>query len=91
MGWTLFFMLVILKIPLFAALYLIWYAVKEPPVVEEGPSEGERDRWPRRRPPSRPRFPRRGPLGGGAGCRAASCPQTGTPPLRARAHALPRR
>jgi hypothetical protein len=90
MGWTLFFMLVILKIPLFAALYLIWYAVKEPPAVEEeGPSEG--DRRPRRRPPSQPRFPRRGPLGGGAACRTAPCPQTGTRPVRARAVAAPRR
>jgi hypothetical protein len=29
-GWTLFFMIVVLKIPLIAALWLIWYAVKEP-------------------------------------------------------------
>jgi hypothetical protein len=74
MGWTLFFMLVILKIPLAAALYLVWWAVKEPAPEEEGPSEGDRRR-PRRRPPSPPRFPRRGPLGGGAACRPAPCAQ----------------
>jgi hypothetical protein len=72
MGWTLFFMIVILKIPLAAALFLIWYAVKEEPVADEGPS-GE-DRRPQRKPPSFPSSPRRGP-GGGAGCWPAPCPQ----------------
>jgi len=76
MGWTLLFMLVILKIPLAAALYLIWWAVKEDPVTDgEGPGSG--DRHPRRKPPSFPRSPRRGPAGGGAACRPASCPQVG--------------
>ena len=89
MGWTLFFMIVILKIPLVAALWLIWYAVKEPPVVEdEGPS-GEQ-RKPRRRPPSFPRSPRRGPAGG-AGCNPQPCPQLEDEPLRRPAPAHARR
>ncbi len=74
MGWTLFFMMVILKIPLVAALYLIWYAVRdEPAAAEEGPAADERRPW--RRPPPLPSSPRRGPAGG-AGCWPAPCPQT---------------
>jgi hypothetical protein len=72
MGWTLLFMLVILKIPLLAALYLIWYAVKEVPEPEEERS-GD-DRGPRRKLPPLPRWPRRGPLGGGD-CKLPPCPQ----------------
>jgi hypothetical protein len=72
MGWTLFFMLVILKIPLAAALYLIWYAVKQEPEPEEAPGSDERQPW--RKPPPLPRSPRRGPAGG-AGCRPVPCPQ----------------
>jgi hypothetical protein len=72
MGWTLFFMLVILKIPLAAALYLIWWSVKEEPASEEDRSD--EDRGPRRNLPPFPRWPRRDPAGGGE-CRAAPCPQ----------------
>jgi hypothetical protein len=72
LGWTLFFMLVILKIPLFAALYLIWYAVKEEPAPEEE-GTGE-ERGPRRRLPPLPRWPRRGPIDGGD-CKVPPCPE----------------
>jgi hypothetical protein len=65
-------MLVILKIPLFAALYLIWYAVKEEPAPEEEASD--EDRGPRRKLPPLPRWPRRGPLDGGD-CKVAPCPE----------------
>jgi hypothetical protein len=82
-------MVVILKIPLFAALYLVWWAVREEPAVEEGPSEG--DRRPRRGPPALPRFPRRGPAGGGAACRAAPCSQSGKRAIRAQALTARRR
>jgi hypothetical protein len=71
MGWTLFFMLVILKIPLFAALYLIWYAVKEPAPEEDQPGD---ERGPRRKLPPLPPWPRRRPLDGGD-CKVAPCPQ----------------
>jgi hypothetical protein len=72
MGWTLFFMMVILKIPLVAAILLIWYAIKQEPAPDEGVEDD--DRGPRRKPPPAPRRPRRGPAGG-AGCRPAPCPQ----------------
>jgi len=65
-------MLVILKIPLFAALYLIWYAVKEEPAPEE--DQIDEDRGPRRKLPPFPRWPRRGPVGGGD-CRLPPCPE----------------
>jgi hypothetical protein len=71
LGWTLFFMIVILKIPLFAALYLIWYAVKEPEPEEE---PGGEERGPRRKLPPFPGRPRRGPVGGGD-CKPPPCPQ----------------
>ena len=71
MGWTLFFMIVILKIPLAAALYIIWYAVKNEPAPEE--DIGGSARGPRRKPPRRPLPPRR--PAGGAGCRPSPCPQ----------------
>ena len=61
MDWPTFvWMFLILKIPVVAALLLIWYAVKEP-----APAEGDRDshggggsHHPRLRPPH---GPRRGP------------------------------
>jgi hypothetical protein len=71
MGWTLVYMVLILKIPLVAALILIWYAIKEPE-PEQGTSD--EDRRPRRKPPQRPRWPRRGPRSG-AGCRSVPCPE----------------
>jgi hypothetical protein len=75
MGWTLFFMIVILKIPMLAALWLVWYAVKEVPEPEEG--EAGSDRGPRRKLPPRPRWPRRGPIAGGGGdCKLPPCPDT---------------
>ena len=58
---TFVWMFVILKIPIVAALLLIWYAVQEPePIVDEddGGSRVPRDHSPR---PDRPRPPRRGP------------------------------
>ena len=53
---------VILKIPILAALWLIWYAIQEPePAADETDDRGGgSDRDPGRRP-RRPRPPRRGP------------------------------
>jgi hypothetical protein len=70
-GWTLFFMIVVLKIPLIAALWIIWYAIKAEPVADEEVDGGPRG--PRRNPPRLPRPPRR--PAGGVGCRPAPCPQ----------------
>ena len=73
-GWTLFYMVVILKIPMIAALWLVWWAIKAEPTPEEETGE---DRGPRRKRPPLPRWPRRGPVtGGGAGCKPPPCPQT---------------
>jgi hypothetical protein len=86
-GWTLFFMVVILKIPLIAALWLIWYAIKAEPVPDEEADGGPRG--PRRNPPRRPRPPRR--PGGGIGCRPSPCPQLAGPLRARRAPTLSRR
>ena len=76
MGWTLFFMVVILKIPMIAALILVWYAVKPVPEPEEDTAED--DRGPRRKLPPKPRWPRRGPVVGGGDCKPEPCPQQRT-------------
>jgi hypothetical protein len=55
-------MFVILKIPILAALALIWYAIKEPDPAADGTDErgggSDREEDP---PPRKPRPPRRGP------------------------------
>jgi hypothetical protein len=60
-GWTFFYMFVILKIPIVAAFVLIWYAAR-PPDEDQGEDsdEGGGDDG-HGRPPRRPRPPRRGP------------------------------
>jgi len=62
--WGVFWLAVILKIPIAALLTLVWWAVREPPVPEADPDDGEggspRDPHPRARPPH---APRRGPHG----------------------------
>jgi hypothetical protein len=89
MGWTLFFMIVILKIPMIAALWLIWYAVKEPEPEEDGLAD--EDRGPRRKLPPRPRWPRRGPVLGGGDCKPPPCPQEVAEPIRSPGPAYARR
>jgi hypothetical protein len=87
--WPIFFLGVILKLPIAGALYLVWYAVQAEPEAEELPDEGDHGfrRW--RRQPRRPRGPRRGPHP--AGARAlADCPPGGrlrvlSPPAPVRA------
>ena len=74
-GWSLVFMLVVLKIPLVGALFIIWYAIKEEPASDEEEADGGR-RGPRHYGPQRPRPPRR--PAGGVGCRPSPpspCPQ----------------
>lgn len=63
--WPIFFLLVVLKIPVFGALWLIWWASKAPePETSDGDSDGGFKRW--RPGPVRPRGPHSGPLGGAA-------------------------
>jgi hypothetical protein len=59
--WPIFFLGVVLKIPIAAALYLVWWAVRAEPELDELPDDGEHGfrRW--RPEPRRPRGPRRGP------------------------------
>ena len=62
--WGVFWLAVILKIPIVALLTIVWWAVREPPVPEAEPNDGEggspRYPHPRTRPPQPPR---RGPHG----------------------------
>ncbi|HWH44710.1 MAG TPA: hypothetical protein VNT32_08255 [Thermoleophilaceae bacterium] len=60
MGWTFFYMFVVLKIPVVAACLIVWWAVKnENPDPAEDPGEGGHGRdHPR---PRHPPPPRRGP------------------------------
>ncbi len=60
--WPIFFLAVILKIPIAGLLYLVWWAIHQTPETEEAPPGSEdRDLLHPRREPRRPRSPRRGP------------------------------
>src|SRR3954454_23855078 len=73
--WPIFFLLVVLKIPVLGSIWLVWWASREPePETADGP-EGERH--PRRPQPKLPRAPRRGPHGGGAAAPGPACPPGG--------------
>ena len=61
--WPIFFLAVVLKLPVFGALYLVWWAIRAEPTVEDAP-ESDDGGFRRHRPqPLRPRGPRRGPHG----------------------------
>jgi len=76
-------MLLILKIPIFMLLYIIWWAVKDPPepVPDEGKDGSDRPKKPR---PITPRHPRRGPHGGTGDARIPPPARTRTATARAR-------
>jgi hypothetical protein len=59
--WPIFFLGVVLKLPVAMALYLVYWAVQAEPELEELPDDGDHGfrRW--RAEPRRPRGPRRGP------------------------------
>jgi hypothetical protein len=61
--WPIFFLAVVLKIPVFTALWLVWWAVRAEPESSEEVDDGDGGfrRW--RREPRSPRGPRRGPHG----------------------------
>ena len=72
------FLAVILKIPVFFGLWLIWWAVKEEPELEDAPGGADDHsfkRW--RRDPSQPRDPRRRGPHGGAARAQPDCPPGG--------------
>jgi hypothetical protein len=60
-----FWLILVLKIPIAALLYIVWWAIREPPLPEADPGDGgggiTRDPHTRIRPP---RPPRRGPHAG---------------------------
>ena len=62
--WGVFWLAVILKIPIVALLTIVWWAVRQPPVPEaeqdDGSGGSRRDPHPRNQPPH---LPRRGPHG----------------------------
>jgi hypothetical protein len=63
MTWGFLWLMVALKIPIAALLYLVWWAIKQTPEEAEQPSGGgggTKVRHPRR---PLPRHPRRGPHG----------------------------
>ena len=86
-----FFLMVILKIPVAALLYLVWWAFRADSVPEEAPPEPEEHGFGRLRPePRRPRGPRRGGHGPDA-MPLPACPPGGrtrvlTPPAPVRAN-----
>lgn len=91
--WPIIFLAVILKIPVFAGMYLVYYAVKAVPEVEEDeapPNENDHGfkRW--RREPVKPRGPRRGGHGG-AQRSPAECSSAGRTRARPRTRAIARR
>jgi hypothetical protein len=88
-----FFLAVILKIPVAGMLYLVWWALHAEPEVEQLPPDAGEDRFHRwRREPRAPRDPRRGPHGAPDAKPLPDCPPGGrtrvlTPPVPARAAA----
>lgn len=74
--WPIFFLAVVLKIPVLGALWLVWWAIRAEPLVDEAPEDDGGFRF-RRSDPTRPKGPRRGgPHGTGAG-RMPECPPGG--------------
>jgi hypothetical protein len=62
--WPIFFLLVVLKIPVFGALWLVWWASREPePETAGNDSDDGFKRW--NPGPARPRGPHDGPHSGG--------------------------
>jgi hypothetical protein len=71
--WPIFFLLVVLKIPVLGALWLVWWASQEPePETAEGDKGDGFNRW---RPlPPRPRGPQHPPPQAGCAERLRSRP-----------------
>ncbi len=62
--WAVFWLALVLKIPICLLLYIVWWAVKDPPateIVDDGDGGSDRHRPGPRRPLPQP--PRRGPHG----------------------------
>jgi len=82
--WPIFFLLVVLKIPVLGGLWLVWWASKAPETESAGEdtSGGDPKRW---RPLPRPRGPQHSPGGAGAMARRrVSSPTTRRPSSHSR-------
>jgi hypothetical protein len=76
--WTIFFLIVVLKIPVIGSIWLIFWAGKQDTSKGWTESENEEGGNKRRKmPPKLPRGPRRGPHGGGAARPLPDCPPGG--------------
>lgn len=60
---TFIFLMVVLKLPILALLYLVWWAVRAQPEVESDADDDGGTKRPVHPRPTRPRRPRRGPHG----------------------------
>jgi hypothetical protein len=64
MGWTMLYLFVFLKLPILAACYIVWWAIRQGTDTEDvtAPQDGGAPLRPRPHPrhPRRPRPPRRG-------------------------------
>jgi hypothetical protein len=82
-AWGIVWLAIALKVPIVALLYIVWWAIKDPPVPEpQDDGGGSHDRDPRPHPRDRPPHPpRRGPHG---------APEP-SPPARVRVAKRPRR
>lgn len=84
MGWTFFWLMVVMKIPIVMLFCIVYWAIKQTD-ADELPSNGDGGV----RPPHRPRLPRhprhRGPHGSPAGTLVR--PRSRTPTVTARARA----
>src|SRR5215203_3271373 len=76
--WPIFFLAVVLKIPVLASMWLVWWAAKQ---HDQPEAAAEDDGGFKQRPrPRLPRGPRRGgPHGGGAAVTPPPCPPGGRP------------
>lgn len=74
--WPIFFLLVVLKIPVLGSLWLVWWAAKQHDEPEAAADE-DGGGFKRRPRPKMPKGPRRGPHGGGAAVPAPPCPPGG--------------
>jgi hypothetical protein len=86
--WAIFFLLVVLKIPVLGSLWLVWWASRAEPQLDDATDEGHGGfrRWDAE---PRPRGPRRGPHAGGARplpeCPPGGRTRTALPPAPVRA------
>jgi len=79
--WAVFFLIVVLKIPVFGALWLIWWASQAPQAETDPEDSGEGfNRW--RPQPIRPRGPHSSPYGGLARRRRGAPPAQRRPGFR---------